>query len=97
MPGTGVFLRTPSLFHLLQSLRSTHHIRPHGAREHLPPREDMHGGPHTCGKREPAEGRAAVRRVLGGGWRLSVLDLYHTLRTPAKAVITLLSQNGFWP
>lgn len=60
---------------------------------HLLLGEDTLSGPHT--REEGAGCSEAWLWVVG--WRLFVLSLYHTLRTPAREVITLLSQNGFWP
>lgn len=55
--------------------------------------KDTHSSPRT-----QEEGAGCSEAWLWAvGRRLFVLSLYHTLRTPAKEVITLLSQNGFWP
>lgn len=64
----------------------------------MPPCEGTHGDPHTQEERARREASCDEEAGFGAaGWRLFVLDLYHTLRTPAKEVITLLAQNGFWP
>ena len=42
------------------------------------------------------QGRTAVSSGSGCRMETFVRDLYHSLRTPATEVITLLSQNRFW-
>lgn len=91
-----VVFKDPQVISLAAKSASQSRHQTRGSTGHRPPGEGTHCGPHT---QEEGAGRAARCSEAGfwaAGWRLFVLDLYHTLRTPAKEVITLLSQNGFW-